>query len=1516
MIVLTDFRHVNTIHEFKNSTIYSAIRKTDGVPVFLKLYSAPISNDQFAEIERRFLKNKQLLTTSFPKSLNTIETQGQWGFILEKNDEIWFSTLTDREKLSITEFLKLAIPLTQALNQLHKKRIVHFDLRPHNIIFNRTRKEFFFFGLNAQNIPVASGTFPYLANLDEDSFFYTSPEQTGRINLPVDQRSDLYSLGAIFYKMLSGNEPFSGTNVNIRIHKHIAKQPRQIEGIPRILNSILQKLLSKSVEDRYQSAFGLLKDLEGVNSDIDHVNQSQLVMLGQHDNIGSFHIPTKLYGTQENVLTLIESFNRVCTASVELILLKGAAGMGKTSLVRELHDKVHSRRGFITRGKFEKAYKDTPYYSLVRAFQILIRQILTEDETVINHWKNKFLSHFGQNGQLIIDFIPEVKIIVGPQPSVPELAPDEAKNRLNFTFKKFLHTFTHDGKPLVVFLDNFQWADYASIQLIQACLSDLDSRYLLFILGYRESGIIHANTLALAVEEIKKASIQVHEISVQALREADICLLIEEALGLKQNYQSLAQIILDKTNGNPFFVKQLLKTFYDKDLIQFDPTTGFWKWDPVQIQNTEIFENVVELMSEKIMDLKPESIEIMKVAACIGNQFDVETLCIASGIEEDVAFRLLESPMKVGLIVLEDSRADLLKPPKEVPNAMSRTQIKFKFLHNRVHLAAYNMLTLKEKKQTHLMLGQLLLSSIPENEIEHQVFKIVNHMNRGLSLIKENSQKMELAALNLRAGEISKMSSAYETAWKYFALGTDLLFDESWDLDYELTKKLYLKRSECEYYSGNDMAADPIFDLLLDHVKTNQEKVEVINIKLNLYIKNDRLKEAVDIGVAALKSLFNEKIPPNDAEITIIAQVKMQEIHASLDQTKIKSLVFLPTMVEADIIAMMELLTNIIPAAAYTRRNLWILLTLKMIELSIKYGNTGCSAYGYMNYAVLLCSGLEDYNTGYAMGRLALDIKNKFPNTALESQLNFLFGSYISHLKDSAKQNLKYLRISYQTGIEYGDFVSAANSISFLMKTHLIIGSPLEEIRNETKKYQDFIGQFNNPDLKNMIRISNLTELLQNPTTSENKQEVFDKLNDQELINDLNTSKNDLPLQWYYLVSAQIHFIFGEYKKALELISESDKLIVGYSQLAVPEHYFYYSLIITINYQGFSDKEKWRYWDILKNNHQKLKQLADNNPVNYRDKQRIIAAQMSGISGNFIEAMNLFDEAIESAIKNSTVQHEALANELAAKYFLSRGKTTIAAAYLRSAATAYVKWGATAKLQRLELDYPNLLTRRYIMELDSGSHDITHNPLRYASDFKDIISSFQSLSNELVLGKLLVKVLTIIMENAGARSSYILIESEGHFNIAAKGMTESDPPVTICSHPLENFDQIARGIIFYVIRTRKQVLLDDAANEGIFVYDHYVSVNKPKSIMCLPIVSHSKLTGIIYLENNLTKRAFSKECLDTIMLLVSQVAIAIDNSLLFTNLSNITEQLNATKTQLEERIQDLDRSLKSAESIR
>lgn len=1506
MIVFTDFNNVKQLQEFEQTILYSANKVSNNHPLIIKLYRETFSPKKISEIQSQFSQSIELLTPILHKQPVLKVIQNRVGVVVDGADMSFLSSILKTEVAGIDLFFKYACSITQKLKELHQNDLLHNDLKPNNILLYESGAVDLIGFDTARVNDTSSQSLSYIFQSDE-AYLYASPEKTGRLNLHVDQRSDLYSLGVVFYHLLSGTPPFLSDRKSDRIKSHIAQIPPAIKGIPDILNQILKKLLAKSLEDRYQSPQGILYDLEKCFQMYSEGKPLAVFKLAQKDVIERFQIPSKLYGTHENVIQLIESFNRVCEGSVQLAVIRGAAGMGKSSLVHELQTHVNKKGGFIVRGQFERQYKDTPYYSLITAFRTIIRHILTKDQDTIKEWTQRFSDTLGGNGQIIIDFIPEIEYLIGSQPELPDLDPEEAINRINHTFRRFIHAFTIRNTPLVISLDGFQWADTASIQLIQAVLTDLNSKNLFIIAAYRDGSVVHSNTLDIALEEVKKAGVEIQTIASKPLNFHSISKMIEEAFSFKQDYSSLSQHILDRTAGNPLFAKQLLKSLYEKKLIQFSPEVGRWVWNLDDIQSTKISEqNLVELMTEKILDLSPECQNVMKMASCIGNQFELGLLSQALGMSIEKTLELLEEVLKSGLILTikkDKNKADQSGYYLREGGTPTET---FQFLHSRVFYAAYTLIDSKEKKKNHLTLGQLIHKNTSKEDLEKNIFHIVNHMNQGISLILNIDDKHKLAQLNLIAGEYSNSSSAYESAWKYFAVGTDLLSDESWDLDYELTKNLYLKRSESEYYCGNDVAAEPIFDLLLSHVKTKAEKVEVYNVKLNLYIKNAKLKEAIDIGVTAINQLFSDKIPPNDAEITIISHIKMQELHNRLDQNQINNLLFLPKMNDPEYLGLIRLIANIIPAAYLAKRNLWVLLTVKMVELSIEYGNAPCSPFGYMHYAVLLCSGMEEYDKGYKIGRLALDLQYKIDNKKFDSAINFLFGSYICHLKDGSEKSLRHLSKGYQSGVQYGNLVMAAYSINFLMKTHIIVGTPLEEVEIEVKKHQDFVDQLNDKSLNNIIKISNMITLLRK--LPDHKASFIDnKIDTTVLLEEIKKGKSSVPIQWFYLVNAIVHFHFSEHKKALQLIKESDKLIAGYSQLSVPEHYFYYSLIIMVNYLDFTEEKKKVYWDILKNNHQRLKKLADSCPQNYLDKYTIVSAQMAGISGNFIETINLFDEAIEISQENNFIQNEGIANELAARYFLNRNKKTIATAYIKAALLAYAKWGATAKIKHLEEKYEVLLMKEsYKSRIQKSKKSVVRETASISFNERELFSIIQDISSELLLEKLSKKTLKILLENGGGEKGALLLETDGQLQVVATGDLNSEKQVIGCQVPFDECDCLSSGVINYVIRTRKFTLLDAPSNEGIFILDDYISTHQPKSVFCIPILRLGKLIGILYLESNLTYKAFSPKRQEILNLLLSHASIAFENAKQYSAIIKMTEELNNKKNRLKERIRELE----------
>ncbi|MBU2514780.1 AAA family ATPase [bacterium] len=1514
MDLFSEYIHLEEVYDFPESTIFRAQNKKNERPVLIKVSKKEFTKEQYNDIKDRLKKAQKIETHLIVYPLRCLYSNKNIAMTWEDTGAVFLSIILKHKKMDLERFFNIAIQITRSLGELHAAHVVHNDLRPHNIFVDERNGNVVFTGISFLKQTSEQKKIKSAEMLGEDLFLYTSPEQTGRINWDIDQKSDLYSLGIVFYELLTGNTPFFHESPQKRIQNQLVAEPDSIlkhnSEYPPILNQIILKLLSKGQEDRYQSAFGLLKDLEYCRQQYELFGNIDSFELAQRDNIERLTVPNKLYGSQENFVNLIESFNRVCTGSVEMMIVDGKAGMGKTTLVMELLGLAEQKGAYIARGRCDREYRDTPYFSLIEAFRSLVNQILNQEKQSIDGWKEKFLKALGNNGQLVIDFIPELEAILGAQPSVPKLDSDEAQNRLNHIFSRFIQTFTIDGNPLVVFIDGFQWADHATIQLIQAALTDIGSRYIMLIVAYQKHLISHSHTFSMSLDEISQSGTSIQRIKVTALDVPDVCLLIEDALSFKQDYRLLATYIIEKTGGNPYFVKLFLVTLHNRKLIQFDPSEGQWCWNIDTIKAAKIPDNIIDLLEEKIRGLEQESIEILKIASCIGNQFGLKTLMLAADIDKETVLKLLEKPIELELIQRADKTKKTPKSNIEKEKEWeNKKDINFRFTHSRVQRATYSLLRSKEKRQHHLRLGKLLLEKYGGFENDQLTYQIVNQMNQGIQLIRKQAERHELAKLNLLVGKKSKSAAAFEIAWKFFSIGSELLSKSSWEKDYELTKELYLKRSECEYFIGNTEVAKPIFNLLLQHVRTNREKVEVINLKLNLYIKNNRLEDAIEIGVAALDSLFNEKIPPNDAEITIVSQIKMQDIQVNLEQKQIENLLYLKEMSDPDKKAMMDLIANIIPAAYIVKRNLWVLLTLQMVEISLSHGNTDSSAYAYMNYAVILCSGLQDYAGGYAVGKLALDLNSKFNNHGLISQLNFLFGSYLGHWKNKAVDNITYLNRSYTAGIEYGDFISAGLSVDFLMKTHIMVGSPLEEIQKEVKKHQDFVDQLNNPDLADILEISNLVLLLKD-SVPDSSDCIPDMQQSAELLKSVKASKNTQLKQWYYLVNAQIHYFFYNHAEALEMIQESDKLIASYSQLAISEHYFYFSLIIIENYSSFSEENKKKYWDILKNNHQRLTTLANGCPINFRDKELLISALMAGISGNYIKAGDLFDEAIQTASDNGFVQIEAIANELAAKYYLSKDKETIAMAYIRKACLGYIKWGAMRKLSHLEYSYPMLLKRRTRFD-EAIEYEGDSSEKSIISDLDSIVKASQELSQEINLDSMACKLIEMLLENIKVQKGFFLVEVDNHIRILTRGVKNDSVIVDSISVPLEECEHIAKSVVFYVIRTKKTIILDDASKDSMFAYNKYIEEVKPKSILCIPIITHDKLNGILYLENTDVARIFSPKLVELLTLFISQVSVSIENAMLKFTVARLTEELDTSKKKLEKRMQLLEQQLEN-----
>ncbi|OGG96911.1 MAG: hypothetical protein A2527_00080 [Candidatus Lambdaproteobacteria bacterium RIFOXYD2_FULL_50_16] len=1388
--------------------------------------------------------------------------------------------------VELTRFFDYAISATEALQEIHRLNLLHKDLTPFNILVAPHTNQCYLTGLFLKNqenlIPEDLSPFHPLA----EAFVYHSPEQTGRINRAVDKTSDLYSLGAIFFELLTGHPPFTSNDQLELIHSHIAISPTHPHGerpeVPEVVDKIVYKLLAKTAQERYETTENLLIDLKNCQTRFLESGLIEDFEIDDRRLVKRFQMPQGLYGIARHKKLLEESFAHVLAGGVEAVHIKGAAGLGKSSLVELLKVRVQAEGAILIEGRFEKQHRDTPYYGLKEALNQLVNQLLALEEKALEHWRQLIKSELGDDLVLVSELVSDLKLLIQPAPSSDPLEPIETEGRINRAVQKFLTCFIKDKKPLVIFLDNFHSADSASLSALQNFVTDVNSRHVMLLTAFRENLAEQSANLKLFFDAIAHSGVISQETKVRPLGIRDLKDMFSEAFDSKQDFGELTKMFLQKTNGNPFFVKQLLSLLIERGLITYNETKQLWQWDLKQINKEALSNDVIELLGNKIKNLPEQSVVVVKTAACIGTEFELKTLSLALGWSLEQVWAALKAPLHKGMVI-EESR----------PHATGV----FHFLHDRVHKAALSLWESGGRRQCHFTIGKQLLENRPTPEGEDWVYKTVAQLNQAVELVTNPKDRQQLAQLNLTAGNLARGRAAYDTAWEYYMRGTELLDDSNWETDYQLIKELYVRRAEAEYYTGNTEAFKPIFNILYDHLKTDQEREEVINIKLNLFIKAGDLKQALEVGVESINRFSKEPIPPNEAEVHIVIQVKMAELQARLGAQKIETLPFLKEMEGPGDQALMKLISNLIPAASLARRSLWIYLTLKMVETSLNQGNSQSSAFGYMNFAVLLCSGLEDYQRGHAMGRMAIELNRRFKNRLDSSKLNFLFYAYINHWKTSATESIVGLEGAVSLGNRIGDLIGAASAVEFLLFTHILAGTPLDGLAMEVSKHDDFAHQVGNPDLEHMMVMTKLFLGLADPNYQ------LTTAPDQPLEDALRSSRNQMPLQWYYLIQAQLHYFMGDQPQAMQLILKSDRLIFNYGQLSVPEHYFYYSMIVLANYPNLSSEERKRYWDILKGNRDKLAKLAIACPINFNDRYLLVCAEMSAVSGNFLEAINLFDQAIDAAISQDRTHILALAFERAARYYLSKNKPIIARAYLGEAQVNYIRWGAKAKLEQLAAELGPYLNQNYAQQAPSSQNKTE------TFDITTLSRTQETLSLEFDQARLIQKMLKVLLENAGAQKGFFLLNQKLNYIVRAQGFMGQDPPVKLCSIKFEECQGLSKAVVSYATRTSKIVAIDDARVDSLFAFDPYVKTEKPKSILALPVINHGKTLGLLYLENNLATHAFSKQRVEFLKLLIAQVAISLENSSLYASLAQTTEELRSSKLELEKRIDQLQRQL-------
>jgi predicted ATPase/signal transduction histidine kinase len=1483
--------------------VYKGVHDCNQAPVAIKLMRNPEpSFDEIVHFRNQYTIAANLNIPGIVQP-HSLEIYGNgYALIMEFGGISLKEWLISNYTLSVSHFLHIAIQITTILDLLHRNHIIHKDIKPANILINPETLQVKITDFSISTLLLRE-TQQLQRNTFEGTLAYISPEQTGRINRCVDYRSDFYCLGVTFYELLTGQLPFNSDEASELVHCHITKQAIPVDvinkNVPKVLAVIISKLMAKNPEERYQSALGLKYDLEAClnlyqnnSNSLDGASNS-IFPLGTKDLSDRFLIPDKLYGREAEINTLLQAF--ACVNNSPLLLLRGFSGTGKTALVNEVRKPIAKSHGYFIKGKYDQFARNVPLFGFIQAFSDLIEQLLTESESQIIKWKNTILEAVGENGQVIIDVIPAVELIVGKQPSCPQLDVTAAQNRFNLVFQKFISVFCCAEHPLVLFLDDLQWADAASLELIRLLVVE-QVEYLLVIGAYRDNEVNNTHRLVSTIDDIQHAGRTIETINLNALNFDAANQLVADTLNscVDETYL-LTQYIYSKTQGNSFFTRELFNTLYQEQVIYFNYEQAMWQWELSAAQNLPLSSDVVEFMVMKLLTLPTVTQDILKLAACIGSKFSLSDLKRLSTVPDVDA--VLWQAIQEGLILTTSqvykyyqSKVDctLIEDGKE-------PAFKFKFLHDRVQQAAYTLISEADRPSVHLKIGRLLLNSIVPSSREERIFDIVNQLNYGVELITQRVERDELAKLNLTACRKARSATAYSAASEYADLGIKLLGEDSWQRHYEVTLALHELSAEIAYLCGDLKLQEYFTNQVIDNTRILPHQIKVYEIKIQSLISQNRFADAISTALSVLQRLgitFPQQPTAEDFKNALA------EIAIYIDKNSINDFSALAPMQSEEVLSAMRILSSVASAAYISSSPLYSLTIYKQVSLSVRYGNAPSSAYAYATYGLILCAFENDIEAGYRAGNAAL---NLLPQTSeFKAKVINLVYSFVFPWKTHLQNNIQPLLEGYHSGLETGDLEFGAYCAFNYCNLSYWSGKNLAWLIDEMDLYNQAMLQIKQESARNFHRIFYQATLYL--TTSYTTPGTFNGeiYNELEMVPIHSSVGDNYSIGTLYLHKLMLCVLFDDNQQGVENAILAEKYagaITGtYYSTLVP---FYSSLCQLGIYSTQTAPTQQVILEKVKQNQDKIKNWANHAPINHLHKWYLVEAEQHRVLNNKVEAVECYDKAITFAQENGYLNEEALCWELAAKFYLEWGRRTIAQTYMLKAYEAYQHWGAKSKLTHLLSKYSQLLTSLQCItppiKTDKfatiSSHSTTASEY---FDFKAIVKASQSLSSEIQLESLISSLMQVVLENAGANKGVLLLLKNNILGVANQGDDVQYP----------------ENLINYARYSKKSVIINDVSTSSKFTEDTYFQQNHPQSVLCSPIINKNRLVGVLYLENNWVREAFTTDRVEILNMLCSQAAISLENATLYQTSQNYAQKLEQNLQQQKLQASELQQTLK------
>ncbi|TAE19907.1 MAG: GAF domain-containing protein [Bacteroidetes bacterium] len=1510
---VAEFSKLQEIYRSEKTVVYTGIDNRTGQKISLKILNDDFPSVGFiAQFNGEAELSQQFDLQGVRKILEKRKINNRYALVMEHIEGMSWRELMNKGTVDLPVFFSLAIRVCDILSGFHKQGIIHKDINPRNLLCNDALEVWVIdFGI-ASILKKETQKFEAPEKL-EGTLAYISPEQTGRMNHSIDSRSDLYSLGVTFYEMLVGELPFDATDPIELVHSHIAKMPPNLRekrpDLPAILEDIVMKLLAKNVEERYQTAEGVKQDLmqcweiwQTVGAE---AVQALSFALGSNDVKTDFSIPEKLYGRNAEREMLLEAFHSAEMGGTGFVLVGGHSGIGKTSLIRELYQPVTAKRSYFLVGKFEQFQRDIPYSAIVQAINGFVQQLLGESDRRLAHWKHEIMDALGENAGVLTEVIPSLELIIGKQSTPISLPPLESQNRFNRLFQRFFKFLSTPKHALIIFIDDWQWADQQSLHFLQHLITAIGLKHLLFIAAYRSNEVSAVHPFVNTVNAIREANVPTISLELEELALEHIEALLQDTLcASQQEIASLAKLIKAKTSGNPFFVSQFLQNIYDNAYIEYDSAKKKWRWDITVINKLPISDNVLDLMTTRLNSLPAEALELLKLASCIGNQFSLKLLSELADKTPLAVRHALSEALKQGFIVPHQGNQ------YAVDDENQDTQVYFKFLHDKVEQSAYMLVEEKLKMQNSLKIGRIAYHNNPEIYRQQWICDIASFYNKGKELIVADTEKIFVADINLKATQKAKKVNAYDSCIVYARAGIAFLGEFAWQNHFETCFELHKNLADSLFLQGEKEEAEQIFELLIQNAQNRLQKMQIYNMKNLLYESSARYGETIANARLALKILGIE-LPEQETDKQEAFQQEMAYISQTLqEQGGIGFFHNLPEMQHQEMREAVQILQTAWSSCYMAGdMNLVLLTSAQIISIAIRYGNTAETAWAYVAYATFVAAGLGQYELGYELGKLSIELNEHYNDQKAKGPIHHLMGTFLHHWRKPIRTGLHYFKTAFEASLASGNYGYAGYAHCVQVRHELLAGLPLGEIKERTEQNMQIQYTIKNYGIAQMgivenAYVKNMMGLSKSKTSFDN--EEFDE---EKYLQDF----KDLPI---------FHAIYEPLKARMYLYQDNYPQALLHTEKAMPvmisvfgsEWNWFHNVNHSLAMCGIlrevpiPDSQRNLLLVQIEQNQTQLKTWVENCPENFTHHFYTIEAEIAQIKGDFVQAMKLYDKAIKWAQAHEFLQDEALAQELAAKFYFANEQDDFAKLYLQRAYHAYKNWGAKAKIELLKEKYKNYLntTRRdskirnvtRTLQTTNGLQDDTQTSTAYADNVLDLLSvmkASQAISQEIKLESLLRTMVLVLMENAGADRALILQERNATLFVVAEAHLHAQEVAIMRPEPLskEDRNRLALSVILHVYRTHESVTLRNAKKDKQFSIDSYIQQGKVKSLLCVPIIHQGEIRAVIYMEHSQIEGVFTKERVEILNMLSSQVAISMENSLLY----NTMEEKVAKRTQ-------------------